>query len=67
MVTSPGGGTSAHEKKIRSLLKKLRAIEELKMRQAGGERLETTQLQKIVTEESVRRELDELSGVGGGG
>jgi translation initiation factor 2A len=61
-VTSPGGGNaSAHEKKIRSLLKKLRAIEELKMRQASGERLETTQLQKIVTEESVRKELDALS------
>jgi len=60
-VTSPGGA-SAHEKKVRSLLKKLRAIEELKMRQAGGEKLEATQIQKITTEEGVRRELEGLGG-----
>jgi translation initiation factor 2A len=67
MVTSPGGGGSSHDKKVRSLLKKLRAIEELKMRQAGGERLEATQVQKITTEEGVRRELDALMAEAGGG
>ena len=67
MVTSPGGGGSSHDKKVRSLLKKLRAIEELKMRQATGERLEATQVQKITTEEGVRRELDALMAEAGGG
>lgn len=48
------------DKKIRSLLKKLRAIEELKQRHAKGEKLEDTQIQKINTENSVRRELTTL-------
>jgi translation initiation factor 2A len=59
-VTSPGTGNSQHEKKVRSLLKKMRAIEELKMRQAGGEKLEDTQIRKIDTEEGVRKELAAL-------
>ena len=58
-VTSPGAG-SPHEKKIRSLLKKLRAIDDLKMRQAGGEKLEGTQVLKIGTETSVRKELSDV-------
>ena len=58
-VTSPGGGTP-QEKKIRALTKKLRAIDDLKMRLAGGEILEATQIKKMDTEESVRRELDAL-------
>lgn len=58
-VTSPGGGGPA-EKKVRSLLKKIRAIEDLKMRQAGGEKLEDTQVKKIGTEESIRKELESL-------
>ena len=45
---------------MRALQKKLRAIEELKMRQAGGEKLELSQLSKIRTEESVRGEVDKL-------
>jgi translation initiation factor 2A len=48
---------SPQEKKVRSLLKKLRAIDDLKMRQAGGEKLEGTQVLKIGTEEQVRKEL----------
>jgi translation initiation factor 2A len=55
-VTSPIAGSPA-EKKVRSLLKKLRAIDDLKMRQAGGEKLEGTQVLKIGTEEQVRKEL----------
>ncbi|KAJ5819725.1 hypothetical protein N7474_005316 [Penicillium riverlandense] len=51
---------SAQEKKIRGLLKKIRAIDELKMRLAGGEKLEDTQMKKIHTEDSVRKELDAL-------
>jgi len=56
---SPGPG-SPHEKKLRALHKKLRAIEDLKMRQAGGEKLELSQISKIKTEESVKMELDAL-------
>ncbi|MCJ1391658.1 hypothetical protein MMC18_004523 [Xylographa bjoerkii] len=58
-VTSPGGGTP-QEKKIRALTKKLRAIDDLKMRRAGGETLEGTQIKKMETEDSVRRELEGL-------
>ncbi|PVH97698.1 eukaryotic translation initiation factor-like protein subunit eIF2A [Periconia macrospinosa] len=58
-VTSPGGG-GPNEKKVRSLLKKIRAIDDLKMRQAGGEKLEDTQIKKITTEESIRKELASL-------
>lgn len=64
-VTSPGGGVGAKEpqdKKVRALLKKIRAIEELKMRQAGGEKLEDTQIKKIQTEGAVRKELRDLTG-----
>jgi translation initiation factor 2A len=51
---------TAQDKKIRGLLKKIRAIEELKMRLAGGEKLEDTQVKKIQTEDSVRKELEAL-------
>jgi translation initiation factor 2A len=54
------GSVGPEDKKIRSLLKKLRAIEELKQRQAKGEKLEDTQTQKINTENSVRKELTNL-------
>lgn len=63
-VTSPGDGGNPQDKKIRGLLKKVRAIDELKMRQAGGEKLEDTQVKKIGTEESIRRELAGLGFVG---
>ncbi|CEI69907.1 Eukaryotic translation initiation factor 2A [Fusarium venenatum] len=47
-------------KKIRSLQKKVRAIEDLEMRLAGGEKLEDTQLKKINTKSSVMKELEGL-------
>lgn len=50
------------EKKTRGLLKKIRAIEELKMRVANGEHLEETQRKKIDKEESLRKELHALGG-----
>ncbi|KAF3942061.1 hypothetical protein ABW19_dt0202568 [Dactylella cylindrospora] len=56
---TPGGGTP-EEKKQRSLLKKLRAIEDLKMRFGAGEKLEDTQIKKINTEDAVRKELQGL-------
>lgn len=62
-VTSPGDG-NPHDKKIRGLLKKMRAIDELKMRQAGGEKLEDTQIKKIGTEHQIKKELDGLGFTG---
>ncbi|OJJ43389.1 hypothetical protein ASPZODRAFT_28396 [Penicilliopsis zonata CBS 506.65] len=60
-VAADGGAAStAQDKKIRGLLKKIRAIDELKMRLASGEKLEDTQMKKIQTEDSVRKELDGL-------
>jgi translation initiation factor 2A len=58
-VTSPGDG-NPNDKKMRGLLKKIRAIDELKMRQAGGEKLEDTQIKKIATEQQIRKELDTI-------
>ena len=58
-VTSPGGG-SPNAKKLRGLQKKIRAIEDLEMRNAGGEKLEDTQKKKIATKSSVQAELDAL-------
>lgn len=59
-VTSPGGGGTPQDKKVRALLKKLRAIDDLKMRRAGGEKLEGTQIKKMDTEGEVRKELESL-------
>lgn len=59
-VTSPGGGGTPQDKKTRALLKKLRAIDDLKMRRAGGEKLEGTQIKKMDTEDEIRKELEGL-------
>ena len=59
-ISSRGNGNAAHDKKIRSLLKKLRAIDDLRMRRAGGEKLEGTQIKKMDTEDDVRKELQSL-------
>jgi translation initiation factor 2A len=58
-ITSPGGGTP-NAKKLRGLQKKIRAIEDLEMRLAGGEKLEDTQMKKIATKAMVQVELDAL-------
>ncbi len=42
------------------MLKKLRAIETLKMKQAVGEPLEDTQVSKIKKEDEIRKELNQL-------
>lgn len=55
-----GGSGTLEQKKLRGLLKKLRAIDDLKMRLAAGEKLEDTQMKKIASEDSVRRELEEI-------
>lgn len=59
-VTSPGSGGTPQDRKTRALLKKLRAIDDLKMRRAGGEKLESTQIKKMDTEDEVRKELGGL-------
>ncbi|KAK3290747.1 eukaryotic translation initiation factor eIF2A-domain-containing protein [Chaetomium fimeti] len=60
----PGGAGAANPnaKKVRALQKKIRAIEDLEMRLAGGEKLEETQVKKINTKKSV---VDELAALGG--
>ncbi|KAH8824279.1 eukaryotic translation initiation factor eIF2A-domain-containing protein [Flagelloscypha sp. PMI_526] len=47
-------------KKARNLNKKLKAIEELKVRFAKGEKLEATQIRKMEGEEEIRKELAKL-------
>lgn len=62
-ATAPNGPDAAQNpnaKKVRSLQKKLRAIEELEMRSAGGEKLEDTQIKKIATKVAVIKELETL-------
>jgi translation initiation factor 2A len=56
----PAGISPEDLKKQRALLKKLRAIEELKLRQASGEKLEKTQEQKIEKEEEIIQDLAKL-------
>lgn len=58
-VTSPSGN-SPNAKKLRGLQKKIRAIEDLEFRLAGGEKLEDTQMKKIATKSVVQSELDVL-------
>ncbi len=56
-------GQSFEAKKIRSLVKKLRAIQGLKKRENEGETLEETQILKIKTEDAVRKDLISLGWV----
>ncbi|CAJ2508893.1 Uu.00g139190.m01.CDS01 [Anthostomella pinea] len=58
-LLSPGSQNPA-SKKLRGLQKKIRAIEDLEMRLAGGEKLEDTQMKKIATKSSIVKELDTL-------
>ncbi|CAE6542159.1 unnamed protein product [Rhizoctonia solani] len=48
------------EKKIRALKKKLQAIEQLKARKDKGDKLEATQLQKILSEADLLKQLESL-------
>lgn len=59
-TTSTEPAPSVEDKKVRALLKKLRAIEDLKVRLGKGEKLEDTQLKKIKTEAGVRGDLQAL-------
>jgi len=47
-------------KRIRALTKKLKAVEDLKLRMANGDKLEATQVKKIETEDQLRKDLAAL-------
>ncbi|RXK39670.1 hypothetical protein M231_03024 [Tremella mesenterica] len=59
-VQDSPGTDDPKQKKIRTLMKKLRAVEDLKMRQANGETLEKNQEVKIQAEQTLRDELRQL-------
>ena len=48
------------QKELKKLNKKLEAIEKLKKKQADGEQLEKNQMEKLASEEDVRRQIAEL-------
>ncbi|ORX35304.1 eukaryotic translation initiation factor eIF2A-domain-containing protein [Kockovaella imperatae] len=56
------GVDEAVAKKLRNLAKKLKAIEDLKVKQSQGEELEVTQVKKIATEQQVKDEILSLGG-----
>ncbi|KAK5625705.1 hypothetical protein RRF57_001421 [Xylaria bambusicola] len=58
-LLSPGSQNPA-SKKLRGLQKKIRAIEDLEMRLAAGEKLEDTQMKKIATKAAVLKELADI-------
>ncbi|KAI1433789.1 translation initiation factor eIF-2A [Xylaria sp. CBS 124048] len=58
-LLSPGSQNPG-SKKLRGLQKKIRAIEDLEMRLAGGEKLEDTQMKKIATKASIVKELEAI-------
>ncbi|KAI0545928.1 translation initiation factor eIF-2A [Xylaria curta] len=58
-LLSPGNQNPA-SKKLRGLQKKIRAIEDLEMRLANGEKLEDTQMKKIATKATVLKELESI-------
>ncbi|KAG0212849.1 hypothetical protein BGX28_005505 [Mortierella sp. GBA30] len=59
-TTSSSSQMTETEKKIRNVTKKLKQIHELKEKQAAGETLELTQLQKITAEATLLKELEAL-------
>ena len=48
------------EKKVKGIYRKLKQIDELKKRVENGDKLELTQLDKIKTEQALRKELELL-------
>ena len=57
----PQGGSGDKDKKMKKIKKSLQAIEKLKLKKANGEQLEINQLQKIDTEEQLKKELEQLA------
>lgn len=72
MVTEPiapaaaepdaGNALSPEDKKRRAIVKKLTAIDQLKVKKASGEKLELTQHKKLESEAELRKELAALGG-----
>ncbi|GAA5982240.1 hypothetical protein JCM11641_006236 [Rhodosporidiobolus odoratus] len=60
VVEEAQSALSPEDKKRRAIVKKLTAIEQLKVKKDGGEKLELTQLKKLETEAELRKELDAL-------
>ncbi|GAA5951776.1 hypothetical protein JCM21900_001071 [Sporobolomyces salmonicolor] len=56
----PEPALSAEDKKRRAIIKKLTAIEQLKVKKAAGEKLELTQYKKLDSEAELRKELEAL-------
>jgi translation initiation factor 2A len=54
------GGAIDLEKKIKTIQKKLKQIQELKEKQAAGQTLELTQISKIDSESALQMELESL-------
>ncbi|XP_064394143.1 eukaryotic translation initiation factor 2A-like [Halichondria panicea] len=61
VVDPVGSGKSDSEKKLKNLRKKLTQIEQLKQQQAEGKQLETNQIEKIKTEQSILEEIEKLT------
>ncbi|GAA6008978.1 translation initiation factor 2A [Rhodotorula paludigena] len=60
-AAAPEATLSPEDKKRRAIVKKLTAIEQLKVKKAAGEKLELTQHKKLDSEAELRRELEALN------
>ena len=49
------------EKKLKGVQKKLKAVDDLKAQKAAGKTLEKNQLEKIQTEDALKKEVDALN------
>lgn len=61
-VEAASGALSPEDKKRRAIVKKLTAIDQLKVKKAAGEKLELTQHKKLESEAELRKELAALGG-----
>ena len=59
-ISEAEAALSSDDKKRRALMKKLTAIDQLKVKKASGEKLELTQHKKLESEEEIRKELASL-------
>jgi len=55
-----GGANEAIQKEMKKLRKKLEAIEKLKEKQKNGEELEKNQIEKLATEDDLRKQIEQL-------
>lgn len=60
VLAQPSSSTTDLEKRIRNMKKKLRAIDDLKAKQAAGEFLQANQAEKVAGEKGVRDEIERL-------